>query len=61
MSPYFASALTGYEVYEGDQLVYSDAMTVQESGPEIPPECHNTRPVDGERCMAAVRAMCAGN
>lgn len=26
--------------------------------PELPPEVHNTRPVDAERAMAAVRAMC---
>lgn len=26
--------------------------------PEIPAECHNTRPIDPETCMAAVRAMC---
>jgi hypothetical protein len=56
MSPYFASAFTGYENYEDGELVYSDEMT--QTGPEIPPECHNTRPVDGERCMSAVRAMC---
>lgn len=27
-------------------------------GPEVPPECWQTKPVDGDRCMAAVRAMC---
>jgi hypothetical protein len=26
--------------------------------PEVPPEVHNTTPIDSDRCMAAVRAMC---
>lgn len=29
--------------------------------PDIPWECHNTRPVDPEKAWAAVQAMCGGN
>jgi hypothetical protein len=28
--------------------------------PEYPPECHQTRPVNADDAMAAVRAMCGG-
>jgi hypothetical protein len=29
-----------------------------EKKPEVPPECWNETKPDGDRCMAAVRAMC---
>ena len=29
-------------------------------GPEVPPEVHNTRPINAEVCMEAVRAMSKG-
>jgi hypothetical protein len=29
-----------------------------EPKPEVPPECWNETKPDGDRCMAAVRAMC---
>jgi hypothetical protein len=28
--------------------------------PEIPPECWNDRPIDAQRCLDAMRAMCKG-
>jgi hypothetical protein len=33
---------------------YDDPTTL----PEIPPEVHNTRPINPSVCMAAIRAMC---
>jgi hypothetical protein len=28
------------------------------AGPQVPPECWNSRPVDADRCMSAIREMC---
>jgi hypothetical protein len=28
------------------------------AAPAVPPEVHNTRPIDPERCHAATRALC---
>jgi hypothetical protein len=45
------------------EYVYSfsdEGMEVTEIAPppEVPPEVWQTKPADGDRCMAAVRAMC---
>ena len=42
-----------------DQEVDFTAAEVKTDAPEVPPECHNDRPIDADRCMAAVRAMCS--
>jgi hypothetical protein len=36
---------------------YIEEAEPEQTGPEIPYEVWNTRPIDAERCMAAVRAM----
>ena len=28
------------------------------AGPQVPPECWNSQPVDADRCMNAIRDMC---
>jgi hypothetical protein len=52
--------------YADDQLVVTEWTEIPGvvdftiDGPDIPAEVHNTRPVDAERCMQAVRALCGG-
>jgi hypothetical protein len=52
---------------DGGEWVFLDGALVklpradlepQVKQPEIPPEVHNKRPISGERCMEATRAMC---
>lgn len=45
-----------YFAYFGDDE--PPGIEVRE-GPEVPPEVWQTQPADGDRCMAAVRAMCS--
>lgn len=52
--------------YHPDEAGYEDWEAMlhwpepEPAGPEIPPEIHNKRPIDGARCMEAVRAMSGG-
>lgn len=49
-----------YQEEDGDWVEFEGLAVKEEPAavPELPPEVHNTRPVDAERAMAAVRAMC---
>jgi hypothetical protein len=44
------------EEEDGWEEVFSGLAT--KALPELPPECWNETKPDGDRCMAAVRAMC---
>ena len=64
MPPWIVVNVVGFDegAVDGDMTV----VTAYESpaakpAPQIPPECHNTRPVNPNEAMAAVRAMCEGN
>jgi hypothetical protein len=63
MSNWTVTDLSGNIIREGYDYVYSftdEGMEVTEIAPppEVPPEVWQTKPADGDRCMAAVRAMC---
>lgn len=48
-----------YVMTAGGLPIGSVTLTDDEAdtGPQIPPEVHNKRPIDPDECMAAVRAM----
>jgi hypothetical protein len=43
--------------YEHRYVPFEDPCPAP-SGPQVPPECWNSRPVDADRCMSAIRDMC---
>jgi hypothetical protein len=51
------TATDHYYDFSGDPITLIEP---EEEKPEVCPEVHNTTPVDADRAMAAVRAMCAG-
>ncbi len=46
-----------YAAFDGCGWIEDDD-TPEPPGPVIPPEVHNRRPVDPQRAVEAVRAMC---
>jgi len=34
------------------------SMEEEKKGPEVPPEIHNKRPIDPEKCMQEMRVLC---
>jgi hypothetical protein len=49
----FAYTLTDIEVIEEEE-------EPADPPPEVPPPVWDARPISGERCMAATKAMCGG-
>ena len=39
-------------------MSFSPPLEDEKPGPEIPPEIHNKRPIDAERCMQEMRVLC---
>lgn len=48
------------KVHIHSRVVEIDTDWISAAAPlvEIPPECHNKRPINADTCMDAVRAMC---
>jgi hypothetical protein len=45
-------------VTDEDYPVFWHEAAEAQKGPEVPPEVWQTAPADGDRCMAATKALC---
>ena len=58
MIPYTVNGKPLYVFFEGEEVEVIEPAPPPEPMPDIPPECHNTRPINPQLCIDAMRAMC---